>query len=340
MAVRTVATDDGIKGCVSDPPRGRFRLAARHVRCLCGGRSFDRTGRDRHIKEHAMRLYRWIQRSLPFATVALVSATSVASAQWDRVGDNRGQELFEWIGGVDREVQIVMRGNRLWTNEIGRTEPGNDRSRTFSALPRQDVEVVVQVLNGRGDVDVIQQPDARNGYSTVIRIRDARAGADRYRVAAYFRNQSNGDVYGRNGNGRAADRSHGQRGDEMRRRDRDNDDDRDGRFDRDNRGRNGDLASRSLMRWSGNVDHEIEIRIQNGRVDTRTVAGNQPTGVRVNAANSSTPRSSATLNVAVSSGRGSVQVVQQPSSWNGYTTVIRVRDPQGGYGFYDFDLIW
>jgi len=25
---------------------------------------------------------------------------------------------------------------------------------------------------------------------------------------------------------------------------------------------------------------------------------------------------------------------------NGYTAVIRVRDPQGGYGLYDFDLTW
>src|SRR2546430_9919788 len=32
------------------------------------------------------------------------------------------------------------------------------------------------------------------------------------------------------------------------------------------------------------------------------------------------------------SGRGSVSITQQPSQWNGYTTVVRVRDPQGGYG--------
>jgi hypothetical protein len=43
--------------------------------------------------------------------------------------------------------------------------------------------------------------------------------------------------------------------------------------------------------------------------------------------------------VTQNQGRGTVTVVQQPSSYNGYTTVVRVRDPQGGYGFYDFDLM-
>jgi hypothetical protein len=52
------------------------------------------------------------------------------------------------------------------------------------------------------------------------------------------------------------------------------------------------------------------------------------------------PRTNATLTVAQNQGRGSVSVIQQPAQWNGYTTVIRIKDPQGGYGFYDFNLIW
>jgi len=34
------------------------------------------------------------------------------------------------------------------------------------------------------------------------------------------------------------------------------------------------------------------------------------------------------------------RVVQQPSSWNNYTAVIRVYDPRSGYGAYSFDLGW
>ena len=43
--------------------------------------------------------------------------------------------------------------------------------------------------------------------------------------------------------------------------------------------------------------------------------------------------------VRINEGRGDVFVAQQPQQWNGYTTIIRVRDPQGGYGHYDFSIL-
>ena len=95
-----------------------------------------------------------------------------------------------------------------------------------------------------------------------------------------------------------------------------------------------------MMHWSGNVDDELEIRLQNGRVEYRTLRGAQPTSIRATNGNASMPRTNAQISVVQNQGRGSVTVVQQPSSWNGYTTVLRVKDPQGGYGYYDFDLMW
>jgi hypothetical protein len=50
------------------------------------------------------------------------------------------------------------------------------------------------------------------------------------------------------------------------------------------------------------------------------------------------PQRDAQLFISQSSGRGQVYVAQQPSAYNGYTTVIRVRDPQGGYGYYNFEV--
>jgi hypothetical protein len=278
-----------------------------------------------------MNMHRLISRSLPLVAGALAGIAPVAAAQWDNHDSRSGQELFEWRGAVDREVQIVMRDNRVWTNNVGRTEPNNERSRAMSPLPRRDGEVVVRMVDGRGDVDVIQQPTSGNAYTTIVRIRDPRGGSDVYRLAAYWRGHSYGDIY-RNGRGRADERNRGQRGDEMGNRRRDDD---------WGRGRGND-GRQSLMRWSGNVDDELEIRLQNGRVEYRTLRGAQPTSirVRVNAGNTTIPRSNANVQVALNSGRGQVNVVQAPSQWNGYTTVLRVRDPQGGYGYYDFDLIW
>ena len=52
------------------------------------------------------------------------------------------------------------------------------------------------------------------------------------------------------------------------------------------------------------------------------------------------PRRDVQVVVTDSYGRGSVSVVQQPSSSNGYTAVIRVNDPRSGYGAYRFDVSW
>jgi len=286
-----------------------------------------------------MNMHRWIWRSLSMASALVAGAASVSLAQWNN--RNNREELFEWNGSVDREVQITMRGNRITTNNIGWTESNRYNARPMATLPRQDGQVFVQVVDGRGDVDVIEQPSAQNGYSTTVRIRDPRSGSDRYRVVAYYQGygNSNGDVYG---NGR----SHGRRGDEMRRRDRDDDDDRNGVSGNRpvygggvNGNGNGGYGN-TVLHWTGNVDDQLEIRLQNGRLEYRTLRGNQPTSIRVNDVGSQMPRSNATVSVMQHQGRGQVVIAQQPSAWNGYTTVLRVNDPQSGYGFYDFDLVW
>jgi len=273
-----------------------------------------------------MRTQRWITRAIPLAAAALVGATPALFAQWGRT-QNQGQELFEWAGRVDREVQIVMRGNQLSTRNVGNNETGRARSRVMMQMPRQDGEVVAQMLDGRGDVDVIQQPSQQNGYTTVIRIIDRAGGADNYRVTAYWQNYANGDYIGNGSNNRGRARG----------RDRDHDGIPDNRERTDIYRQN---SNQGILHWSGNVDGELEIRIQNGRVSYRNLSGAQPTGIRADGGNMSMPRYDATVSVAEGSGRGSVYVVQQPSANNGYTTVVRVRDPQGGYGYYNFDLVW
>lgn len=280
-----------------------------------------------------MRLERWMVRSVPLAAMALAGGASLLLAQWGGVRQSNGQELFQWNGRVDREVQIVMRDGNVWTNDIGRTEPGRARSRAMGVLPRENGEVTLQVTNGRGNVDVIQQPSARNSYTTIVRIRDPQSGADNYRVAAYWQGYSNGDVYDRN---RGARMGRGRNPNGVYRGDNDGDDDDRGQS-RGGYGQYGNYG-RSVLHWSGNVDNELEIRIQNGRIDYRTISGQQPTSIRADRGNVDLGRTDARVTVSQNQGRGSVWVAEQPSSWNGYTTVIRVRDPQGGYGYYDFDL--
>jgi hypothetical protein len=191
----------------------------------------------------------------------------------------------------------------------------------YSRIPNGNGRVLVEVLDGRGDVDVVQQPNRGNDYTTIVRVRDPRAGSDGYRLAAYW--QGDNTVYG----------------DDRRERRRDiyRDRDEDGRNGNGQYGQYG-RNDQEMLHWSGNVDDQLEIRIQNGRVDYRTLSGNEPTGIRATPGNAGM-RMNGTLSVVQNTGRGSVTITQQPSAWNGYTTVIRVRDPQGGYGYYDFSVI-
>lgn len=107
------------------------------------------------------------------------------------------REVYEWAGVVDKEVQIELRGNRAYVRPVGDGDSRQSRGRVMSGLPYQAGNLVVQRLEGRGEVSVLEQPSARNNYTARFRIRDPRGGSDRYRVAVYFE-----PVGGRYGYGR------------------------------------------------------------------------------------------------------------------------------------------
>jgi hypothetical protein len=272
---------------------------------------------------------RFLAIALPLAALAAPASSLLA----------QGRQLFNWSGRVDREVQIAMRGRDTWVNSGALADRGRGRSDIESALPRQEGQVRVRVEDGRGDVDVVQQPTSRNDYTTVVRIRDRSGGADRYRISAYWtpeRGYGNGG-YGNGtwGNDRRDDANdrRGRRGNR--------DDDR-GTYDRggSDRGGYGRGGEVSLLHWSGSVDGELEIRLRGQQVTYNTVNGGAPREVRLDNGGRGLPQREASVRLANAQGRGNISVVQQPSAYNGYTTIIRVRDPQGGYGYYDFDLAW
>jgi hypothetical protein len=261
----------------------------------------------------------------------------------------QNRTLFTWTGRVDREVQITMRGRDVWTNGADRDDT-RGRVNVESTLPRSDGYVRVQTLDGRGDVSVVQQPSSSNGYTTILRVRDRSSGSDRYRLAAYWdsRYSDNRGGYGNgnggygngnggydNGNGGYGnhDGGYGRRGSDnvpSRIDPRDRSNGSNGGWNNGNGGYNNGAA----LRWSGNVDGEIEIRLQGRRMDERVLSGGLIRDERSSVGDMS--RRDAQLVISQRSGRGTVYVAQQPSAYNGYTAVIRVRDPQGGYGYYAF----
>lgn len=109
-----------------------------------------------------------------------------------RTGRN---QVYEWSGYVDKEIQIRLRGDRAVVQPIGAGDRRSGRGRVTGGLPRREGTLVIQRLEGRGDVDVIAQPSSRNNYTATLRIRDPRGGSDGYRIVAYWQPSGN-DRYG------------------------------------------------------------------------------------------------------------------------------------------------
>lgn len=236
-----------------------------------------------------------------------------------------GRVLFTWTGTVDREARLTMRGRDLTVRSDADRNRRDSRPRINGALPRTDGDVWVRVTEGRGNVEVIQQPSARNNYTAVVRIRDTRSGDGRYRLTAFWAPDDRG------GWGRADDRGRGT--DWPLGRDNDRGRDRDDVWNRNDRNAIG-------LRWSGIVDDVVDLRIQGRRVEVIERSGARTRDVRSDFGRQGLPRQDAVVRLLRADGRGSVAVVQQPTARNGYTAIVRIRDTRGGADRYDLDVTW
>ena len=126
----------------------------------------------------------------PIARLAVLTALAAAPA-----AAQSPRRLFVWTGRVDREAILVMRGRDLdarvddrddrWRGRGRDRDRDRDRERVVAPLPRAAGVVTLAVDEGRGRVQVLQQPSARNDWTTIVRVRDERGGDERYRVVAF-----------------------------------------------------------------------------------------------------------------------------------------------------------
>src|SRR6266566_6935931 len=182
----------------------------------------------------------WKLGVVPLAFAAVSAAAPRLSAQ-------EGTPVVTWNGIVDREVRITIRGSNAVTRLVGPAEPTGSRVRIENPLPRQEGVLNVQLENGRGRVDVIQQPSSENNYTAIIRVRDPAAGSGRYRFTAYWEAESGGEVveplnptptypYGRRDIRRSA-------------------------------------VGTGALHWTGNIDDVVLIYVRGGTIQYRTMSG-------------------------------------------------------------------
>ncbi len=214
--------------------------------------------------------------------------------------------LLKWTGRVDKEVQLTIRDTTVTTSIVG----GQPVTRTYfdvkDRMPQRDGAVRVQLDAGRGDVDVVQEPTAKNDYAAVVRIRDKSSGKDTYALTVFWNPQSGEDRYTA-----AAATAHATAGEKPM----------------------------NTLHWSGSVDAEAKIEWRGFDAMTTTPVGETAREVHSSVTNA-LPATASRVELIVRQGRGDVTIIQQPSSTNGFTAILRVRDPQTGFGHYDFDVNW
>jgi hypothetical protein len=112
---------------------------------------------------------------------------------------NAPRQVYRWQGLVDKEVRIQLQGGRAYIQPVGNREVRNGNGQMLGGLPHEDGVLRIERIEGRGDVDVIQQPSASNGYQATLRLRDPSSGAGNYRIVAYWQPlYNNNGRYGRN----------------------------------------------------------------------------------------------------------------------------------------------
>ena len=245
-----------------------------------------------------------VQQSIRSAATAVVGVALIAMPA-------RAQQrvLLDWSGRVDSVARISIQGGGARVSLVGTQDNGAGDLHVRNELPHRDGTVTVQVASGRGDVDVVQQPRADNDYVAIVRIRDHSNGTDQYQLTALW-------TPGASTTSELA-----------------------GEVDRPRR-RDDNVRDVGLLHWSGDVDKTVVVRWRGGRAMLQTVDGATARNVRADVAGVGLPARDVTLRIVQREGRGNIVVEQQPSSGNDYTAVIRINDPQEGYGHYDFDVVF
>ncbi|MEP7342399.1 MAG: BON domain-containing protein [Acidobacteriota bacterium] len=84
-----------------------------------------------------------------------------------------------WNGVVDGVDEIIISGASASVRHINGNPPREVRASFSAPVPRSPAEVKLMWVNGRGLVDIVQQPIAVNGYTTIVRIDDSSKGGDK-----------------------------------------------------------------------------------------------------------------------------------------------------------------
>ncbi len=113
---------------------------------------------------------------------AFAVAVFAAAVFFGNVGTARAQSgSMQWNGTVDDVVQIRIRNRNARSRAVSGRAYSDDNFTFNGRAPRQNANVSVDKRDGRGKIYIVQQPNRRNNFTTIVEIVDKKGGPDRYR---------------------------------------------------------------------------------------------------------------------------------------------------------------
>ena len=237
-----------------------------------------------------------------------------------------GNGMARWSGQVDNEVFVLLRGRQFFSTAVRGRAVYNQQTDITNPMPRRPVNVVLQDIQGRGQVEIAEHPSQDNNFTAKVRIVDPESGAGSYSFtmawdeSGYNNTGSYGQTYPSQtypNSGGVLSPSGGSYG----------------------TGSGTYSSGVSGVRWSGQVDGRIRVSFRDSQAFTQRISGQQTSNEQVSFG-SPVPRRSVDVDVNKLRGRGDVNVVQRPAANNNYTLVVEINDTDGGADVYDLEIMW
>jgi hypothetical protein len=216
-----------------------------------------------------------------------------------------------WSGRVDDQAIVDFQGQQMVTRALKGKPVESARATFLAPIPTDGTRVRLENIRGPGKVELVQQPSAENGYIASVRIEDPGMGAGDYSFTLVWGGPPNAAKLVPGIPGAVITQSAFYR----------------------QLGFNG-------MRWSGRVDDRVRVTVQGDRVSAERIDGEPLYNERAEFSAALPGESDREVRVAKVRGRGSVNLIEKPSSSNGYRLVFEVSDGEPGADDYQTDVSW
>lgn len=239
-----------------------------------------------------------------------------------RGGNNRASQdaagSANWSGEVDDEVFILLRGRQLLNTAVRGRAVYGQQMEVNAPLPRRPVTVTLQNIEGRGQIELAEQPDQQNNFTAKVRILDKENGAGHYSFTLAW-----DDIgYGNSGAGAVSGGVLSPSGGGIA-------------------NNNGDYQTgANSARWAGQVDGRVRVTFRGNQASSQRLTGAEVYGEQASFGSSLPRRGSLDVSVNKLRGRGDVDIVQRPEAGNGYTLIVEINDKDGGADAYDLEVSW